>query len=205
MLDYDAIGETIQALAFGTVFTVTEDGTVTTETDIYAPEVFNSDTSDVDIISNDWEALTGMTGQHGYNGAVMHPSEFIGAGIARLLVESPGTFAAVVVNSLCECEPHVTRMSGFGTALYCETEQNAYCNFECECGADEEPAGWAILRYLGPASREERAAAKLGTDRGRATAFCSSPTTETRRSRMSSGPRPDGFPASGPTTPRRHP
>lgn len=31
----------------------------------------------------------------------------------------------------CGCRPHRTRMSHFGTALYCETEQNAYCNFEC--------------------------------------------------------------------------
>lgn len=31
----------------------------------------------------------------------------------------------------CGCIPHITRMSHFGTAVYCETEQNAYCNFEC--------------------------------------------------------------------------
>ena len=38
----------------------------------------------------------------------------------------------------CGCRAHVTRMSGFGTALYCETEQNAYCNFEHLCGAEDE-------------------------------------------------------------------
>ena len=31
----------------------------------------------------------------------------------------------------CGCIPHETHMSHFGTALYCETEQNPYCNFEC--------------------------------------------------------------------------
>lgn len=31
----------------------------------------------------------------------------------------------------CGCVPHKTHMSTFGTALYCETEQQPYCNFEC--------------------------------------------------------------------------
>jgi hypothetical protein len=31
----------------------------------------------------------------------------------------------------CGCVPHVTRMSPLGTALYCETEGQPYCNFEC--------------------------------------------------------------------------
>ena len=43
----------------------------------------------------------------------------------------------------CGCFPHVTRMSTFGTAVWCETEQNAYCNFECEheCPGHESLAG----------------------------------------------------------------
>jgi hypothetical protein len=40
----------------------------------------------------------------------------------------------------CTCEPHVTRMSNFGTALYCDTEDNAYCNYECTCGAADDDA-----------------------------------------------------------------
>lgn len=31
----------------------------------------------------------------------------------------------------CGCLAHKTRMSHFGTALYCEAEQQPYCNFEC--------------------------------------------------------------------------
>lgn len=37
----------------------------------------------------------------------------------------------------CGCVPHETRMSHFGTAVYCETEQNAYCNFECPHEEDD--------------------------------------------------------------------
>lgn len=38
----------------------------------------------------------------------------------------------------CGCFPHVTEMSWFGTALYCKTEQNAYCNFECPHEEDQD-------------------------------------------------------------------
>lgn len=47
----------------------------------YAPDVTNSDEHDVLIDwvprleSTDWHAMTGITGQYGYSGAVMHPSE----------------------------------------------------------------------------------------------------------------------------------
>lgn len=46
----------------------------------YAPDVTNVELADIEIMTTDrslptWRALTGNTGQHGYNGAVMHPSE----------------------------------------------------------------------------------------------------------------------------------
>ncbi|QWY80575.1 hypothetical protein SEA_QUAMMI_89 [Microbacterium phage Quammi] len=46
----------------------------------WAPDVSHSEATDVDIMptslaAGKWEVLTGSTGQHGYNGAVMHPSE----------------------------------------------------------------------------------------------------------------------------------
>lgn len=37
----------------------------------------------------------------------------------------------------CGCVPHETHMSHFGTALYCETEGQPYCNFEHSCGMDD--------------------------------------------------------------------
>lgn len=40
----------------------------------FAPEVYNDDERDV-TLPDGWQALTGNTGQYGYSGAVMHPSE----------------------------------------------------------------------------------------------------------------------------------
>ena len=43
----------------------------------------------------------------------------------------------------CGCVPHKTRMSPWGTALYCETEGQPYCNFECP-HADEALHEWRV-------------------------------------------------------------
>lgn len=47
-----------------------------------------------------WEPLTGFTGQYGYSGPVMHPSETISGGLARYILDTPGLYVAVVVNAL---------------------------------------------------------------------------------------------------------
>ena len=45
-----------------------------------------------------WTPLTGFTGQHGYNGPVMHPSEYIGGGLARHILDTPGQYAVATVD-----------------------------------------------------------------------------------------------------------
>ena len=120
------IGRYAQATEFGGTFRVGPYGNFSRRSDQYAPEVFHSDTDDVEIAGEGWEALTGMTGQYGYNGAVMHPSECVGEGIgARLLeiAQDSGefeTFALVVVEV-----------------------------FPTDDDPEPEPAGWAILHYVG--------------------------------------------------------
>lgn len=121
------LGEKIQAIEFDHVFTLARSHSgklyVLDEDPqgLYAPDVFNDESGDVEVQSDDWEALTGMTGQHGYNGAVMHPSEFIGAGIARTLAEyaedGPASF---VVTEVRDPEPE-----------------------------RDDLIGWCILRYVG--------------------------------------------------------
>jgi hypothetical protein len=84
-------------------FIVSEDGTLSDAPDTHtnwAPEVYHSDTNDVDIMGEGWEALTGYTGQYAYNGAVMHQSEYIGGGLADDILNTPGTYVVVVVNVL---------------------------------------------------------------------------------------------------------
>lgn len=45
-----------------------------------------------------WELLTGFTGQYGYNGPVLHPSEYIGGGLAAHILATPGQYAVATVD-----------------------------------------------------------------------------------------------------------
>lgn len=45
-----------------------------------------------------WTALTGFTGQYGYHGAVLHPSEYIGGRLETYIRENAGFYVAVVVD-----------------------------------------------------------------------------------------------------------
>lgn len=42
-----------------------------------------------------WELLTGFTGQYSYNGPAMHPSEYIGGGLARHILDTPGLYTVL--------------------------------------------------------------------------------------------------------------
>lgn len=120
------LAEQIHAIDFDHPFTLHPDGTITDAPGVYAPAVWHDDETDVMIDGAGWRALTGMTRQDGYHGAVMHASEYIGRGIANYLLdmvvdgEEPIMFVVVVV----ECMP----------------------DEDDEDGMDVEPAGWAILR-----------------------------------------------------------
>lgn len=86
----------------------------------YAPEVYHSDVPNVDIeIHGNWEALTGMTGQMGYNGAVLHASEQFEGPVENRVREDDGTYVIVAVEV-----------------------------FPTEDDPDPFPAGWAVLRYM---------------------------------------------------------
>lgn len=83
----------------------------------------------LDGLSNnlaDWDIITGYTQQHGYRGAIMHPSETADDDTIREWVREAGgdVFALVVVDFPCECPDPAA----------CE-----------EFGCDPEPAGWAII------------------------------------------------------------
>lgn len=102
------LAEEINALEFDTVFTV-RDGEVIVLPNEYAPSVYHDETSDVLIDGDEWDCLTGLTGQYGYHGAVMHPSEFIGNGVADVIeeyaVDDGAMFAIVVVYDMDDDEP----------------------------------------------------------------------------------------------------
>jgi len=83
-MDFQALGKEINRFEPETVFTITDSGTADV-VGVYAPEVQNNPDGDISIGSYGWEAITGMTGQYGYCGSMMHPSEFIGADMAERL------------------------------------------------------------------------------------------------------------------------
>lgn len=120
-------------MEFEHVIRVHEDGTVTEGYDLMAPDLTAEVDADGQCIHGDeelirqansyrdsWELLGGFTGQYGYNGVVLHPSEFIGGGLARHILETPGYYVAVTV----ECQ---------GPDNDPDENENPY-----------EPAGWAV-------------------------------------------------------------
>jgi hypothetical protein len=118
------IGQRLQAQDFDHVFTLNPDGTVfDAPANLYAPEVYvDHSNRDRDVATWDgWEcAVYGMSGQDSYRGGIMHPSEFIGAGIARRLIsDEVQTFAVVAVED------------------------------EYDDDDRSEAIGWTIVRYIG--------------------------------------------------------
>jgi hypothetical protein len=83
-----------EAMEFDHVIQVHPDGTFTDAPDgVHAPEL----NAENDTVSGDgWSLLRGFTGQHGYSGPIMHDSEFIGGGLARHILETPGYYVALV-------------------------------------------------------------------------------------------------------------
>lgn len=132
------------------VIAVHADGTVTDgPAGIYAPDLMHVDGAqhphDVENVgSQGWELLTGFTGQHGYSGAVLHSSEFVGGGLERHILANPGLYVATVVNCYGEpeCQGHADGPE-MGVTFYCDGT----------CGGveeDPEPAGWAVAYMSEP-------------------------------------------------------
>jgi hypothetical protein len=120
-----ALAERINGQDFDHVFILHADGTIEDTPNVWAPSVTHDESADILIDgvpyrdSDTWDALTGLTGQHSYHGAVMHSSEFIGESVARVMLDmcadGPRTFVVTVVDVDDDDED------------------------------DPEPAGWAIL------------------------------------------------------------
>lgn len=57
---------------------------------------FEEDTEGDDHgLDTNWSLLTGFTGQYGYHGPAMHPSEYIGGGLARHILDTPGLYTVL--------------------------------------------------------------------------------------------------------------
>ncbi len=72
------------------------DGTISNALGVYAPDVWEEG-GELYCDLGDWEGVNGYSGQYGYGGPVMHPSEFLGGAMAEYVLENPGNYAMVVV------------------------------------------------------------------------------------------------------------
>jgi hypothetical protein len=120
-------------------------------TDVYAPTLY-----DDELDSDRWELLDGYSGQYGYSGPVMHPSEFIGGGMARDILATPGTYVAVAAYYSAEFT-HETCGAGSVQCRHCDAtiepdgngawigESNEPGNHDPE---DQEADGWAVARLI---------------------------------------------------------
>lgn len=156
----------LRAIAeFDQPFTVDAVGAVTdAPAGTYAPEVYHVDDAqaphDVDIMSGyPWEQFSGgYTGQYGYNGAVMHASEYLGGRLATDILATPGTYVVCAVECLpVPAFPHAWSPSGArctrcpvaGTG---DPENDGPCEAhpdyspDVDAFPDDGPAGWVVLR-----------------------------------------------------------
>lgn len=146
------IMSTLQKIAeFDHPFRVTADGTLEDSglNYVWAPEVYHDPENDIEIHGDGWEALTGYTGQHGYDGAVMHASEYLGGRLADDILATPGIYVAVVVevHEVTDVEtcPHI--MDGESCAeCGMEAGTDDGCSSHPDYDDGSQPAGWAILR-----------------------------------------------------------
>lgn len=135
------------AMEFDHVIRVAAGGTVSDSPldpyfDLHVVETSEGHWEDEFSIPEGWELLRGYTGQYGYSGPVMHQSEYIGGGMAEHILETPGDYVALVVESE---DLHQWQRDYDGAGEWCpkcgDTKDKDNKDSLCH-GA--EPAGWAV-------------------------------------------------------------
>ena len=100
-VDWKSVADHVSKLEYSS-WTINVDGTVTEHEgyDLEYLDYLDADMVDTpNALIEGWEPIRGITGQYGYNGAVMHPSEYIGAGLCKSMAEDGGMFYAEYVQS----------------------------------------------------------------------------------------------------------
>jgi len=101
-----------EIMSLGHVIRVNDDGTITEPVSgVYAPDLLMSVHEDSQILDDDerdyiaqakrqgWRLERGWTGQYGYAGVCMHPSEYIGGALEDHIRETPGLWVAITVET----------------------------------------------------------------------------------------------------------
>lgn len=130
----------------GHVIRVAEDGTVTDDVPgVWAPELLMSVGSDGQILDSHeaefiesaraqgWDLLTGWTGQYSYSGCVMHPSEYVGGALARHILDTPGLYAVITV----ETDDDSEEAAGWAIAYRDDAVSVTSESYRCPCCGDD--------------------------------------------------------------------
>lgn len=86
LMEFDHI---VRVLADGTLI----DSPLFIPIGLHAPDMLDDE---LQAGTDGWQLMTGHTGQHGYNGPTMHPSEYIGGGLASAILDHAGLYVAIV-------------------------------------------------------------------------------------------------------------
>lgn len=138
-----------EIMQFDHIVRVNPDGTVTDanmsvgDTGSYFDLMVDSDGTDIFEMSAGWSLLSGWTGQHGYNGPVMHPSEYIGGALEGYIFHNPGYYVVLEVAGLSDHEWQVSTFTGTKTCSRCGLLPLDDDDMQSTC-QDDMPAGWAI-------------------------------------------------------------
>jgi hypothetical protein len=104
-------------MEFDHVIRVGPVGTVYDNEGSHAPELVMETDDDFQILDEHedgyraqaerqgWQLLTGWTGQYGYRGLVMHPSEYVGGQLAEHILSEPGEYVVIAVECDQDSDP----------------------------------------------------------------------------------------------------
>lgn len=99
------MGDLNERMEFDHVVEVLVNGLIIDRNDLYAPECYDDGQGKIDFAGAvGWSALDGYSGQYGYAGPIMHPSEFIGGRMADDIASTPGVYVVVVISDLDDLE-----------------------------------------------------------------------------------------------------
>lgn len=133
-------------MEFDHVIQVNPDGTVSDDVSgVYAPELSMSVDADGQILDGaeqeyiaeakrqGWDLQAGWTGQHAYRGVVMHPSEFVGGGLADHIMETPGLWVVISVETDDDSEDAAGWAVAYRQTDFCQTCGVAVVDRKCNC------------------------------------------------------------------------
>lgn len=94
-MDWQRVAEQMRRHEFDVPFELA-DGVLVPRLDVYGPESVEHDAQHDTLVDgvpyaehDQWRALTGYTGQYGYHGPMLHPSEVPSAGMAEGMFGDP--------------------------------------------------------------------------------------------------------------------